>query len=687
MGKRRVGKAAAPEPSRGETGRNRFLAAVTVAVVLVLSGTAEERTFGTVSDEQQMLYTAVSLATFGEIGIGRGQIFGVPRPAGDAVSPYGMGLSLLEAPAALAARSWESLFGEHSSQTLFVFLQVLLVAGSAALAGLLARGLGAGRFGEGLAVAGTALASPLWAYVACGFSEPLQALCFAGAAAAAVGAAARDAAGDGAAARRLAAAAGFFAGFALLTKGVNVVFAGLLAAPLLFDAEGRIALRRRLPLLAAAAAGGAPPALAWLAFEIARFGQPFSSYTSQRFTHSLVDGLWRLLVGPNKGLLLYFPLLPLSVLGIVRLVRARESRAAALAIGGTAAGVWALYAGWWAWDGSHGWGPRLLVPVLPLLAAAAGTAADRSKRLRRIAVALALLGLLVNLLGVLQTEAASTHYVASTGGVRVSREEFETFPAAFREATGQTEEILPRNQVARYDAAFAPIRLHAFLLRQRLAATDATDLARRLESAPWLGSHPDARPRISAGAPVLTTVTPLANYLVAPFRWPHLGAALERRDGEPPGTFNNVWRNGVADQVFRNLDIGRPERAVKLAAFLHEQLPSGYSAAVYAECLRLSGRREEARAFLRDLPERAQLSPAVNLEQALIARDAGSDDVARGFLAEAARRLRTPALERALAAPPSEWPRTLRVYLTDVPGAGALPKRDGPPASGKMPPP
>ncbi|HQR47614.1 MAG TPA: hypothetical protein PK598_16575, partial [Thermoanaerobaculia bacterium] len=175
MGKRRVGKAAAPAPPPEAGSRNRFLALVTAAVLLVLSGTAEERTFGTVSDEQQMLYSAVSLATFGEVGIGRGQIFGVPRPGGDAVSPYGMGLSLLEAPFALAARPWEALFGEHASQTLFVLLQVLLVAGAAALAGLLARALGAGRFGEGLAVVGTALGSPLWAYVAGGFSEPLQA--------------------------------------------------------------------------------------------------------------------------------------------------------------------------------------------------------------------------------------------------------------------------------------------------------------------------------------------------------------------------------------------------------------------------------------------------------------------------------------------------------------------------------
>ena len=41
---------------------------------LVLCGTAEERTFGTVSDEQQMLATSLSMATFGEIGVALGDL-------------------------------------------------------------------------------------------------------------------------------------------------------------------------------------------------------------------------------------------------------------------------------------------------------------------------------------------------------------------------------------------------------------------------------------------------------------------------------------------------------------------------------------------------------------------------------------------------------------------------------------
>jgi hypothetical protein len=69
----RAGAAPAPRPE--PVRRPRALRWAVLAVFLVLCGTAEERTFGTISDEQQMLHTATSMAWFGEIGIARGQFF------------------------------------------------------------------------------------------------------------------------------------------------------------------------------------------------------------------------------------------------------------------------------------------------------------------------------------------------------------------------------------------------------------------------------------------------------------------------------------------------------------------------------------------------------------------------------------------------------------------------------------
>jgi hypothetical protein len=635
----------------------RALGLSVIAAFVLLAGTAEERLFGTVTDEQQMLYTAISIAETGELGIARGQTFAIPRPAGDAVSPYGMGLPLVEVPFALLAGPWEARFGARTSQTLFVLLEVLLVTAAAAGAGLLARTLGAGAFGQGLAVFGTALASPLWPYTACGFTEPLQAVCLVFSVLFAVRAGRERG-------LRSASLAGFSAGFLVLAKGVNVAVVPLALAPLAFlaaDERGRKWL--------AAAVGFSGPLALFLACEIVRFGRPFSSYGDQRFSHPFFDGLWRLTIGLNKGLALYFPLLLLALFGIALLSRRSETRGPALAIGGTLAGLLAVYSAWWAWDGSGGWGPRFLVPVVPLLAAAAGCAAT-TPLLRTAGVTLVLLGTGVNALGVFETEAATFSYVSSTGLARVPRALYEEYPASFRPPEGREGAyLLPRYMPAASDRAFSPFRIHPFLLANRLAGYDDDARRRRLSSPPWLATSPDAVPRFPADSPQITTQTPLARYLASRFRWPHLFMSFERPDGERPGTYNTAWVAGLADQTLRNLDISRPDRASRLAERLFDVSPSAYTAALRAEALRLSGRTGDARAFLDSLPERVFNAPVLALVRALAARDAGQDAVAAALLAEAARGIRTITLRQALARPPAEWPRSLRAFLSDLPDA------------------
>lgn len=630
-----------------------------LAAFLLLAGTAEERTFGGVSDEQQMLYTAISIATTGEIGIARGQTFAVPRPGGDAVSPYGMGQSLVEVPVALLAGPWESRFGARTSQSLFVLLEVLLVTLGAAGAGLLAAALGAGTFGQSLAVLGTAVGSPLWAYTAFGFSEPLQAACLVFAVLFAVRAGREQG-------LRSALLAGFSAGFLVLAKGVNVAFVPLALAPLAF-----VTAAERGRKWLAAAAGFAGPFALFLAFEIARFGRPFSSYGNQRFSHPFGDGLWRLTIGPNKGLALYFPLLLLALFGIALLSSRAETRGPALAIGGTLAGFLAVYSGWWAWDGSGGWGPRFLVPLVPLLAAAAGTAAATPVR-RAAGVALAVLGVAVNALGTFQAEAATFHYVSSTGLAQVSRAVYEEYPPSFRPPGSRDGPFfLPRYVPAASDPAFSALRVQPFLLANRLLDGDEDTRRSRLAAPPWLATSPDAVPRLAAASPQITTQTPLVLYLASAFRWPHLFMSATHPRGERPGTYNTAWLAGLADQTMRSLDIGNPERAARLAGRLFAVSPSAYTAAVRAEALRLTGRTDQYRAFLDSLPERVLAAPVLSLVRALAARDAGQDILATALLSEAARGIHTVTLMQALGRPPAEWPRGLRTFLAEVPDAPA----------------
>jgi hypothetical protein len=645
---------------------SRSLAACVAAAFLLLATTAEERTFGTVTDEQQMLYTAISIATTGELGIARGQTFSIPRPAGDAVSPYGMGLPLLEVPFAALAGPWEARFGSRTSQTLFVLLQILFITAASAGAGLLAAALGAGAFGQGLAVFGTAVASPLGPYTAFGFTEPLQAACLVFAVLLSM----RACRSSGPQALCLAAGGGFSAGWLVLTKVANLPFLPLALLPLL--AAGWPPGRERQRTWAAAAGGALLPVATMLIFEVARFGRPFSSYTrGQRFAHPLFDGIWRLLVGPNKGFLLYFPLLALGVVGLVRLARRRETRAGALAIAGLLAGNLLLYGKWWAWDGSGGWGPRFLVPLVPLVAAAAGAAAS-TRILRAAGAALAVLGLGVNALGFLEAEAATFFYVSSTGLARVPQALYEEYPPSFRPpVSADGSFFLPRYVPAASDAAFSALRVHPFLLASRLREATEDERRERLARPPWLETHPEAAPVLPPPSPNITTRTPLVNYLTGPFRWPHLFMSFTHPRGERAGTYNTAWSAGVSDQAMRALDVGRPERAARLAGTLFALAPSAFTAALRLEGLRLSGQDGAARAFLQELPDRALRAPVLLLVQALRARDQGQDVLATSLLAEAARGIRTPAVRAALGRPPAEWPRSLREFLAEIPDGAA----------------
>ncbi|MGA7992635.1 MAG: hypothetical protein WCC53_14445, partial [Thermoanaerobaculia bacterium] len=94
---------------------------------LVLALTADERVFGLVTDGQIMTRTAYAMAALAEIGIARGHPVDIPRPAGDAVTRYGMGPSFVRAPVAAVAGAFENAFGPGASQTLFVLEQLLLV--------------------------------------------------------------------------------------------------------------------------------------------------------------------------------------------------------------------------------------------------------------------------------------------------------------------------------------------------------------------------------------------------------------------------------------------------------------------------------------------------------------------------------------------------------------------------------
>jgi hypothetical protein len=607
---------------------------------LVLAVTTDERVFGLVTDGQIMTRTAYAMAALGEIGIARGHPVDIPRPEGDAVTRYGMGPSLLRVPVAAAGGPFENAFGLGASQTLFVFEQILLVLLAALGAGQLARACGAEAREVRRAALAAALASPLWAYTSSDWSEPLQAACVGGAFACAALLGAPDA-------RRpflLATGTGALAGLALLSKSVFVVLVPLLLAVVLLEAPRGRRVARSLAFL-----GGATPLAAlWLAFEIARFGTPFASYGGERFSHGVLDGLWRLTVGANKGLFLYFPLALLGAWGVVRLARTR--RVLGLALAGFSAFLLLTTAAWWSWDGTAGWGPRLLVPLVPLLAAGAALAASAlpAGAFRALFAA----GVAVNALGALQPDAVLTWYYATVKPRALSEAERRAFPpfAMETDAAGGVR-LLPIHDVANH-AALSPLRVNAWLLGRRLAGGD---VLAALRTPPW---RTDVAGQ-EAGAPLEQAVPPSALvFLTTPFRWPHLGMSLVRSAGQKDTVL--AWIDCLYDQALRAQDLERGDRAVTFAEELYRRVPSAQTAATLAEAYRMAGRRETLADFVGSLPPAQRASPDFGMVLALVLRDTSDEARARQVLGQVVAASPRRDYARLVEAPLAAWPATLR---------------------------
>jgi hypothetical protein len=349
----------------------------------------------------------------------------------------------------------------------------------------------------------------------------------------------------------------------------------------------------------------------------------------------------------------------------VDLARRAETRGTALAIAGAAGTLLLVSSAWWAWDGTVGWGPRLLLPAIPLLAAAAGAAlrADGARRERLLAVAAIVLGVAVNALGVLESEAVSYTYVLDSGGVPATPEQVAAFPPMFLEKDSAGRPTISRVYLAASDAAFSPIRTHAFLLATRLGSSMPGERMRKLESPPWLASHPDAVPRFAA--PPNTSDWVRENALGADPRWPHLGAVLLASEDDRRREFLGAYDVVLADQIGRNLDLARPDRALPLARELHALTPSGWSAALLAEALRASGRLDECEALLASRSPLERRSPFLEIVEALVLRDRGRGEEGRALLADASRAVRTEEMRRALSADPRSW-HGLRGFLSGL---------------------
>ncbi len=247
-----------------------------------------------------------------------------------------------------------------------------IAAGTVAMLFLLARRLGS-TLRQAVAVALLAgFATPLWFYAKTFFAEPLGAFALS---------AALLCARIGFDERKAAAwwgLSGAALGLAVLAKPANLIFAlpgGVLVSWYAWTWANRDEGVERKKEWAAAGKG----ILAWgtgLAlcvalfgvYNLVRFGSPLETgYGSEavRFTGSFRDGLLGLLVSPGRGLFVYCPLALLSVIGARRFFA--KHRGEGLFVASAFVVALVFYAGWYEWDGGWCWGPRFLMPVVPLL--------------------------------------------------------------------------------------------------------------------------------------------------------------------------------------------------------------------------------------------------------------------------------------------------------------------------------
>jgi hypothetical protein len=153
-----------------------------------------------------------------------------------------------------------------------------------------------------------------------------------------------------------------------LAIGVNTTYA--LMAPLLgCYALGIDPRRWRISRIAALAAPVFVAVGLLLLYNLARFGSPLDSgynfAEGEGFTSPFSLGVFGLLLSPYRGVFWFNPILLLVIPGGLLLWRRSRPLTAIILIASLTQIV--TYASWWSWHGGIVWGPRFLLPVIPLL--------------------------------------------------------------------------------------------------------------------------------------------------------------------------------------------------------------------------------------------------------------------------------------------------------------------------------
>jgi hypothetical protein len=263
----------------------------------------------------------------------------------------------------------------------------------------------------GGALAGTvmlAFATPLWIYARDLFGEPLFT-------AALLTTFYLLGGGGAAASSRQVMLGGIATSVGILTRVSFIPLAGIFAAYLVFASRARgRAVRQALVYV-----GFSLPGIVVLGLlNHVRFGSIFTTgyHTAfdKGFSVPLADGLVWNLVSPYRSLILYAPAVLLCIFGVRDFMK--KHRADLWLIIAVTVYVFIVYSAWWAWHGGWCWGPRFLVPIIPLLLVPGVAGLSRRGRwLAGLAIALGAGGFAVQLGAILINYTATYDYWIKIG--------------------------------------------------------------------------------------------------------------------------------------------------------------------------------------------------------------------------------------------------------------------------------
>ena len=310
-----------------------------------------------VSDTHFSLQTAQAIVTRGELNIPYAEAATLEGPNGKSYSKYGVGLAAFYVPLVAVAEALSKVT-HFSSQGLAAFLIsfasipfaiVVLVVFARLL-----RCFDVAKGQDAVLLLGLGLGTLMWRYACSDYSEMMQMAALTLAVYCVI--------------RRTTASlvtGGFAFAWLILVKLVYVALLPILVV-YLFSRTGDWRERLQRTVWFSLPLAPAMGLILWL--NLVRFGSMFESGYSGEAGLFFPDQLWwtvpQLLGSLEKGLFIYSPILILGLFGWRAFVR--QHRAEAILCLALILANLSLGAAWHSWQGGWAWGPRWLVPAIPL---------------------------------------------------------------------------------------------------------------------------------------------------------------------------------------------------------------------------------------------------------------------------------------------------------------------------------